>query len=403
MELFPSVRSSYDNSNASVSEYRDAAMMKNNSRRSSVPVTYTAEKVIGNGSFGVVYQAVSLDTNETVAIKKVFQDRRYKNRELQIMKELGNHQNIVTLRHAFYTNGDKPEELFLNVVMDYVSDTVYKVLKNYGKSKQQIPLILAKCYSYQIARGLAYMHSCGICHRDIKPQNLLICPTTHVLKLCDFGSAKKLAHNEPNVSYICSRYYRAPELIFGAVNYTFVVDNWSLGCVLGELIQGTPIFPGENGVDQLVQIIKVLGTPKTDDLVAMNPNYTEFKFPLIKPNSWDKVIPRLVVVDSVVRDDACGGGHMDGVEKINGGMNLLAGILQYDPKKRWSSWDILSSEFFDELRDVGACKLPPNNIGLPGNFFEFKDIEIDYLKKLSLIDRPLSVLSTAVSSPSVAE
>ena len=73
---------------------------------------------------------------------------------------------------------------------------------------------------YQLFRSLAYIHSLGICHRDIKPQNLLLDPETGVLKLCDFGSAKLLVKGEPNVSYICSRYYRAPELIFGAIDYT---------------------------------------------------------------------------------------------------------------------------------------------------------------------------------------
>jgi glycogen synthase kinase 3 beta len=73
---------------------------------------------------------------------------------------------------------------------------------------------------YQLMRSLAYIHSLGICHRDIKPQNLLLHPESGVLKLCDFGSAKLLVKGEPNVSYICSRYYRAPELIFGAIDYT---------------------------------------------------------------------------------------------------------------------------------------------------------------------------------------
>jgi glycogen synthase kinase 3 beta len=74
-------------------------------------------------------------------------------------------------------------------------------------------------------RSLAYIHSLGICHRDIKPQNLLINPETHELKLCDFGSAKILIKGEPNVSYICSRYYRAPELIFGATDYTTAIGT----------------------------------------------------------------------------------------------------------------------------------------------------------------------------------
>ena len=79
---------------------------------------------------------------------------------------------------------------------------------------------------------------------------------THQLKLCDFGSAKILVRSEPNISYICSRYYRAPELIFGATDYTTAIDIWSLGCVMAELLLGQPLFPGESGVDQLVEIIK---------------------------------------------------------------------------------------------------------------------------------------------------
>lgn len=113
-------------------------------------------------------------------------------------------------------------------------------------------------------------------------------------------SAKILVTDEPNVSYICSRYYRAPELIFGATNYTANIGNfifctfiaqdvWSTGCVMAELMLGLPLFPGKTGVDQLVEIIKILGTPTNDQLQAMNPNYTEFKFPSIKPHPWAKV------------------------------------------------------------------------------------------------------------------
>lgn len=88
-------------------------------------------------------------------------------------------------------------------------------------------MLEVKLYIYQLFRSLAYIHSQGICHRDIKPQNLLLDPNTGVLKLCDFGSAKILIENEPNVSYICSRYYRAPELIFGATNYTTKIGTSS--------------------------------------------------------------------------------------------------------------------------------------------------------------------------------
>lgn len=112
------------------------------------------------------------------------------------------------------------EEVYLNLVLEFVPETVYRASRFFNKMKTTMPILEIKIYIYQLFRSLAYIHSMGICHRDIKPQNLLLDPTTGVLKLCDFGSAKILVENEPNVSYICSRYYRAPELIFGATNYT---------------------------------------------------------------------------------------------------------------------------------------------------------------------------------------
>ena len=98
--------------------------------------------------------------------------------------------------------------------------------------------MLVKLYAYQAFRALAYIHALGVCHRDIKPPNLLVYPDSHILKVCDFGSAKRLKKGDVNVSYICSRYYRAPELIFGNSNYTTTIDVWSVGCVIAELMLG---------------------------------------------------------------------------------------------------------------------------------------------------------------------
>ena len=256
-----------------------------------VTLKLSSDKVIGNGSFGVVFEARIAETNEVVAIKRVLQDKRFKNRELQIMKVLS-HTNVVALRHHFYQTTEKTredgtkvshcdessgspffssvppprpllftqeEEQYLNLVLEFVPDTVYKITRHYTKLRQLPPMLCVKLYVYQMCRSLAYLHSVGICHRDIKPQNLLVDSQSHVLKLCDFGSAKSLQPGEPSVSYICSRYYRAPELIFGSTEYTTAIDVWSAGCVAAELLLGHPLFPGETGVDQLVEIIKVRG------------------------------------------------------------------------------------------------------------------------------------------------
>ena len=325
-------------------------------------MTYSAEKVIGNGSFGVVYQARVQETGEVVALKKVFQDKRYKNRELSIMKELS-HPNIVKLKHHFFSNGDKEDEVFLNIVMEFVPENAYKFMKKYFKLKHDIPLIFIKLYAYQISRSLLHLNALGICHRDIKPQNLLIDSKTHIIVLCDFGSAKKLVKGEPNVSYICSRYYRAPELIFGCSDYSTQIDMWSLGCVIAEFMLGQPIFPGESGVDQLVEIIKVLGTPNKEQILAMNPNYNEFKFPIIPKKPWEKVFKPTT-------------------QKL--ALDFISNVLVYDPKQRLNALKALAHPFFDELRDQ-RTKLP-NGDPLP-NLFNFTKEELskmteEYREKL---------------------
>mmetsp|Transcript_9020 Transcript_9020/g.23664 ORF Transcript_9020/g.23664 Transcript_9020/m.23664 type:complete len:415 (-) Transcript_9020:1743-2987(-) len=320
----------------------------------SESLTYTAVRVIGNGSFGVVFQATVGETGETVAIKKVLQDKRFKNRELQIMRSL-DHPNVVMLKHCFYSSGEKADEVFLNVVMEFVPETVYNVSKQYVKQhKKPVPLVLVKLYTYQLLRSLMYIHARGMCHRDIKPQNLLVDPTVHVLKLCDFGSAKVLVKGEPNISYICSRYYRAPELIFGATDYSTAIDTWSAGCVMAELMLGHPVFPGESCVDQLVEIIKVLGTPTKDEILAMNSSYTElFKYPVIKAHPWSKVMSKCKIVTPEALD-------------------LLSQLLMYHPAKRLTPRAALAHEFFNDLRDPATVL--PNGKALPA-LFDFSELE----------------------------
>uniref|UniRef100_A0A8C8LMR3 Glycogen synthase kinase-3 beta n=1 Tax=Oncorhynchus tshawytscha TaxID=74940 RepID=A0A8C8LMR3_ONCTS len=327
-------------------------------------VSYTDTKVIGNGSFGVVYQAKLCDSGELIAIKKVLQDKRFKNRELQIMRKL-DHSNIVRLRYFFYSSGDKKDEVYLNLVLDYVPETVYRVARHYSRAKQTLPMVYVKMYMYQLFRSLAYIHSFGICHRDIKPQNLLLDPETAVLKLCDFGSAKQLVRGEPNVSYICSRYYRAPELIFGATDYTSSIDVWSAGCVLAELLLGQPIFPGDSGVDQLVEIIKVLGTPTREQIREMNPNYTEFKFPQIKAHPWTKV--NMFTLPLVVASTIHFRSHFkQPLQRFNEvfrprtppeAIALCSRLLEYTPTARFTPLEACAHTFFDELRDPNL-KLP---------------------------------------------
>ncbi|THC90215.1 hypothetical protein EYZ11_010329 [Aspergillus tanneri] len=300
-------------------------------------ISYSQCKIVGNGSFGVVFQTKMMPSGEDAAIKRVLQDKRFKNRELQIMR-IVRHPNIVELKAFYYSNGERKDEVYLNLVLEYVPETVYRASRYFNKLKTTMPMLEVKLYIYQLFRSLAYIHSQGICHRDIKPQNLLLDPNSGVLKLCDFGSAKILVENEPNVSYICSRYYRAPELIFGATNYTTKI--------------------GESGIDQLVEIIKVLGTPSREQIRTMNPNYMEHKFPQIKPHPFNKVFRRAP----------------------HEAIDLISALLEYTPTQRLSAIEAMCHPFFDELRDPNI-RLPdsrhPNSSSreLP-NLFDFSKHEL---------------------------
>lgn len=314
---------------------------------------FSCHTIVGHGSFGVVFQALIDGTDETVAIKKVLQDRRFKNRELEIMETL-HHPNVVKLKYSFFTT-DKNDDVYLNLVMEYIPETVYVVSRHYSKAKQAIPAIYCKTYMYQLFRALAYIHNTGVCHRDIKPQNLLLDPVSARVKLCDFGSAKVLLPGKPNVSYICSRYYRAPELIFGSRDYTCAIDLWSMGCVMAELYIGQPLFPGESGVDQLVEVIKVLGTPTAVEIKAMNESYTELKFPVIKANPWTKVFNAFTPEDAV---------------------DLISKLLVYTPTSRFGPFDAMSHHYFDDIRAPG-CVLPGDK-PLP-DLFNFSRAEVKHM------------------------
>nr|KAG5708732.1 hypothetical protein BaRGS_034949 [Batillaria attramentaria] len=336
-------------------------------------VSYTDAKVIGNGSFGVVYQAKLVDTSELVAIKKVLQDKRFKaivsSPQAEELDLFPSSQQVVSVFWVVFGVLEAPlhslvhlddcldfikDEVFLNLVLEYVPETVYRVARHYSKSKQTIPILYIKLYMYQLFRSLGYIHSQGVCHRDIKPQNLLLDPETGVLKLCDFGSAKVLVRGEPNVSYICSRYYRAPELIFGATDYTC-----QIGCVLAELLLGQPIFPGDSGVDQLVEIIKVLGTPTREQIREMNPNYSEFKFPQIKAHPWTKVFRPRTPPEAI---------------------QLVSRLLEYTPSARIQPMEACAHAFFDELRDPNSRL--PNGRELPP-LFNFTSTELAIAPQLN--------------------
>jgi len=328
--------------------------MENHSKIKQTDLEFPKNNILGQGAFGKVRLAIVKQTGEKVAIKKVFQDRRYKNRELPIMQEL-HHPNIVELKSYYCTKAENCNdgEFYLNCIMEYVPKALSDLISQNRKNHIKFDDLTLKLFSFQMLKCIGYLHSLGICHRDIKPQNILINPEDNTLKLCDFGCAKHLVPTENNIAYICSRFYRPPELVVGATVYTTQVDVWSMGCVIAELVLDKPIFTGKSATDQLLQIMNILGTPTHEQIKIMNEKFKGgSKLPKIPQKTWKEVFEGKT-------NDAI---YMDLVEKL----------LVYEPSKRLTPYQALCHPYFNELTKKGAK--------IPNHLFEFKQCEIDFDK-----------------------
>ena len=356
----------------------------------SAAPAYYAQRLIGTGTFGSVFIAKAKGSDETVAIKRYIYDRKYRNREVFIMQQIcgsnggKGHPYIIKLKGHFSASasvkGGKSDDIYLNLVLEYVPETLHSLQKQYTRRRQGIPDLLVKIYTYQMLRALAHIHGMGIAHRDIKPQNLLVDPLRHTLKLCDFGSAKTLIKGEPNVAYICSRFYRAPELILGCTEYDTAIDVWSAGCVFAELMLGMPVFHGMSAADQLIEIVKILGTPTSEQLLAMTPtgmksgtvgdsgnhnaagdnngNGAAIRIPpSMVSKSWKDILPTPCT--------SAGNPHT---------VALLERLLRYSPKIRIKAIDACAHPFFNELRD--STKKMPDGSTPPVEMFTFTTEEL---------------------------
>ena len=172
----------------------------------------------------------------------------------------------------------------LYLVFEYVPRNLLEVLE---ERPGGLDPSLVRRYIWQLVKAIAWCHRHDIVHRDIKPENLLVGPdstATDALKLCDFGFARQLKRHKPDevlTDYVATRWYRAPELLLGSEKYGTEVDTWAIGCIMGELTDGQPLFPGESDVDQLHIVCKSMGamTGKQRETLSNNERFNGVRFP----------------------------------------------------------------------------------------------------------------------------
>uniref|UniRef100_A0A3P9LV88 mitogen-activated protein kinase n=1 Tax=Oryzias latipes TaxID=8090 RepID=A0A3P9LV88_ORYLA len=274
-----------------------------------VPEKYTLLKQVGTGAYGSVCSAINGKTKEKVAIKKlhrpfqseIFAKRAY--RELRLLKHM-KHENVSTWSPA----GARLDCL----VMPYMYTDLSKVRGSLSDDKVQF---------------LVYQMLCGL--RDLKPGNLAVNPDCQ-LKILDFGLARST--DAEMTGYVVTRWYRAPEVILNWMHYTQTVDIWSVGCIMGEMINGKTLFKGKDYMDQLTQILKVTGVP--------GPEFVQ-KLDSPEAKTYVKNLPRYPRKDFSSLFPKASELAIDLLEKM----------LVLDGDERPTAEIALEHQYFDSLRD----------------------------------------------------
>jgi len=299
-----------------------------------VPKSLEFIRKVGSGAYGVVASFRSSSSGEKVAVKKIQNafddliDAKRILREIRILRQLS-HDNIIQILDIIPAQSPDFEDIY--IVTDLMETDLHRVIY----SKQALTDEHCQYFTYQILRGLKYLHSANVLHRDLKPSNILVNKNCD-LKICDFGLARGFVTSDVEeagnlTDYVVTRWYRAPEVVLLASEYTKAIDVWSVGCILCELIGRKAIFMGKDHLDQIKRIVEVLGTPNAGDLHWFPADGPARKFinkclPA-EPRPLSHLFPR-------ANPEA---------------LDVTARMLMFDPFKRISVDEALGHKYFESL------------------------------------------------------
>jgi len=286
---------------------------------------------IEEGTYGVVYRARDKRTQEIVALKKLKMEREKEGFPITSLREINTllisqHINVVTVREIVV--GSNMDQIF--IVMDFVQHDLKGLMETMRKKNQVFLPGEVKCLMQQLLRAIHHLHDNWILHRDLKASNLLL-SHNGILKVGDFGLAREYGSPLKNyTAIVVTLWYRAPELLLGTKRYSTHIDVWSIGCILGELLMMEPLFPGKSEVDELNKIFKLLGTPSEKIWPGYKelPGVRSMKFIDFPVSKLREKFPERMLSDH--------------------GLDLMKGLLTYDPRQRMTCAQALEHPWFEE-------------------------------------------------------
>lgn len=297
------------------------------------PQDVQPDRPIGYGAFGVVWSVTDPRDGKRVALKKmpnVFQNLISAKRVYREIKMLCHfkHDNVLSAADILQPSHiDLFQEIY--VVTELMQSDLHKIIV----SPQPLTCDHVKVFLYQILRGLKYLHSARVLHRDIKPGNLLV-NSNCCLKICDFGLARIKEPDESRAMTleVVTQYYRAPELLMGAKHYSSAVDIWSVGCIFAELLSRRILFQAQCPIQQLDLIVELLGTPSMEDMRTACEG------------------ARSHVLAASPRAPSMAALYTLSGQATHEAVHLLCRMLVMNPEKRISAADALAHPYLDEGR-----------------------------------------------------